>query len=79
MDLNTLFQSMTGGASGADNTAGKTASQAAEAVKNAFSSGGSEILQNMMQGSPSGDILKNMMSDSQKELYEKFNERFQNL
>ena len=79
MDLNTLFQSMTGGASGADNTAGKTASQAAEAVKNAFSSDGSEILQNMMQGSPSGDILKNMMSDSQKELYEKFNERFQNL
>lgn len=27
----------------------------------------------------SGDALKNMMSDSQKELYKKFNERFQNL
>lgn len=37
------------------------------------------FLQNMMKGSSSGDILKNMMSDSQKELYEKFNERFQNL
>ena len=42
-------------------------------------SDGSEIFQNMMQGDSSGDVLKNMMSDSQKDLYEKFNERFQNL
>jgi len=42
-------------------------------------SAANNILRNMMKGAPSGDILKNMMSDSQKELYEKFNERFQNL
>lgn len=42
-----------------------------------FPAGG--IFQNMMKNAPSGDILKNMMSDSQKELYEKFNERFKDL
>lgn len=42
-----------------------------EAMKNSFF--------NMEQKNPSGDALKNMMTDSQKELYEKFNERFQNL
>ena len=29
--------------------------------------------------SSSGDVLKNMMSDSQKDLYEEFNKRFENL
>ena len=37
------------------------------------------ILQNMMRGTSGGDILKNMMSDSQMELYQKFNERFRNI
>lgn len=47
--------------------------------ENAFPAVPGGILQNMMQNASSGDILKNMMSDSQKELYKKFNERFQNL
>ena len=37
------------------------------------------LLQNMIKGTSSGDILKNMMSDSQMDLYQKFNERFENL
>lgn len=79
MDLNSLFQSMMNGSNGPDSGAENSASKAAETVKNAFSHDKNGIFQNMMQGSSSGDILKNMMSDSQKELYEKFNERFQNL
>lgn len=47
--------------------------------KSAFSMDTGKILQNMMQNASSGDVLKNMMSDSQMELYQKFNERFQNL
>lgn len=80
MDLNSLFQSMmSGNSQNADSETENAASKAAETVKNAFSKDKNGIFQNMMQGSSSGDILKNMMSDSQKELYEKFNERFQNL
>lgn len=72
MDLESLFQSMMNG--GKDNTAESSGHAADSGTKTADS-----ILKNMMQNASSGDILKNMMSDSQKELYEKFNRRFQNL
>lgn len=77
MDLETLFQGMMSGMQGTD-----TAHQSSENTGGADSSphtGADGFLRNMMQGASSGDVLKNMMSDSQKELYEKFNERFQNL
>lgn len=89
MDLDTLFQGMMGGsgyapershpsdADAADKTSGTDAGTSAGGHNTSVPAG--SILQNMMKGSPSGDVLKNMMSDSQKELYEKFNERFQNL
>lgn len=69
MDFESLFQNMMGG--GKEQTSGRSGDSG---EKNAGS-----ILQSMMQNASSGDILKNIMSDSQKELYEKFNERFQNL
>lgn len=72
MDLESLFQSMMNG--NRDRSTDNSGSSSDSGQKNADS-----ILQNMMQNASSGDILKNMMSDSQKELYEKFNERFQNL
>lgn len=72
MDLESLFQSMMNG--GKDNTAESSDHAADTGTKTVDS-----ILKNMMQNASSGDILKNMMSDSQKELYEKFNRRFQNL
>lgn len=72
MDLESLFQSMMNG--NRDRSTDNSGSSSDSGKKNADS-----ILQNMMQNASSGDILKNMMSDSQKELYEKFNERFQNL
>lgn len=82
MDFETLFGQMAGmGQHDADNfSRQQSASGDASASGKSdspFSANG--IFQNMMKGAPSGDILKNMMSDSQKELYEKFNERFQNL
>lgn len=80
MDLETLFQGMMGGM---PETGTDTASRDKEkdsGGKSAFPAGTGGILRNMMQdASDSGDILKNMMSDSQKELYEKFNERFENI
>lgn len=74
MDLETLFQGMMGGS-------GNTSHENADDSRSsrAENTGKGEMLKNMMQGSPSGDVLKNMMTDTQKELYEKFNERFQNL
>ena len=68
MDFESLFQNMMNGSK----EHGSDSDDSGE--KNADS-----ILKSMMQHAPSGDILKNIMSDSQKELYEKFNERFQNL
>ena len=79
MDLETLFQSMMSGGRGGSDDSADTSHSGSEAAKNPLFSGGGQIFQNMMQGNPSGDVLKNMMSDSQRELYEKFNERFQNL
>lgn len=80
MDLESLFQGMM---SGMQETGTDAASQDKEndsSGKSAFPAGTGGILQNMMRGnSDSGDILKNMMSDSQKELYEKFNKRFENI
>lgn len=82
MDLESLFQSMMSGGFGgkAQTPEGPDAGGESEkTAQNAASANTGEILKNVMQNAPSGDILKNMMSDSQKELYEKFNERFQNL
>ncbi len=93
MDLDTLFQSMMngGGVSGEnpDKTHDTAAADSADtsdgghqgtsSENQPFSSGTDNILQKVMQKAPSGDVLKNMMSDSQKELYEKFNERFREL
>ncbi|MCI9296412.1 MAG: hypothetical protein HFI10_03125 [Lachnospiraceae bacterium] len=89
MDFDALFQGMMGGfgdtpersAPFAADTAGSTSGTDAEASPDAQNSPfpANGILRNMMKGSPGGDVLKNMMSDSQKELYEKFNERFQNI
>lgn len=82
MNLETLFQSMMGGNSGektASSDGSKSAAEGGKTPHPAASANTGEILRNMMANASSGDILKNMMSDSQKELYEKFNERFQNL
>lgn len=77
MDLESLFEGMMSGMQNTD-----AAGQSAENKDNAAGPSRPDakgFLQNMMQNASSGDVLKNMMSDSQMELYEKFNERFQNL
>lgn len=82
MDFETLFGQMMGtkqhdsDSSSTEHSADGDASDKAKS-DTPFPAGG--IFQNMMKNAPSGDILKNMMSDSQKELYEKFNERFKDL
>lgn len=81
MDLETLFQSMMSGGAGAgavDRKGSDIDHENDQTSQNASRATG-DVLKNMMQGASSGDILKNMMSDSQKELYEKFNERFRDL
>lgn len=80
MDFETLFGQMMGtGQHDTDSSSKKRSApgDAPEKTDTPFPAGG--LFQSMMKSAPSGDILKNMMSDSQKELYEKFNERFQNL
>lgn len=77
MDLETLFQGMMSGMQNAD-TAGNGGENADDAAQSSRT-GAEGVLRNMMQNASNGDVLKNMMSDSQMELYEKFNERFQNL
>lgn len=80
MDFETLFGQMMGtGQQDTDSSSKKQSApdDAPGKTDTPFPAGG--LFQNMMKSAPSGDILKNMMSDSQKELYEKFNERFQNL
>lgn len=82
MDFETLFGQMMGtdrhdsDSSSTEHSADGNTSDKAKS-DTPFPAGG--IFQNMMKNAPSGDILKNMMSDSQKELYEKFNERFKDL
>lgn len=81
MDLESLFQGLMSGVqeTGTD-AASRENKENDSSGKSAFPAGTGGILQSMMQNaSGSGDILKNMMSDSQKELYEKFNERFENI
>lgn len=82
MDLETLFQSMMPGNPSAGETGPAPSDPDREVHKspgdNAENAAG-EIFKNRMAQAPSGDILKNMMNDSQKELYEKFNERFKDL
>lgn len=82
MDFETLFgQMMSAGQHEADSSSKKQSApgDASDKAKsdNPFPAGG--IFQNMIKNAPSGDILKNMMSDSQKEMYEKFNERFKSM
>ena len=69
MDFESLFQNMMSGSK----------EQTSDRSSDSTEKNTGSILQNMMKNASSGDILKNIMSDSQKELYEKFNERFQNL
>lgn len=82
MDFETLFGQMMGtGQHEADSSSKKQSAPEDTSDKakpdNPFPAGA--LFQNMMKNAPSGDILKNMMSDSQKEMYEKFNDRFKNL
>lgn len=82
MNLETLFQSMMDSNSSektASSDGSKSAAESSKAPHPTASTNTGEILKSMMSNASSGDILKNMMSDSQKELYKKFNERFQNL
>lgn len=85
MDFETLFGQMMGQhdtdssfqKQSADGDASDESKSDDPKSESPFPAGG--IFQNMMKNAPSGDLLKNMMSDSQKELYEKFNERFKDL
>lgn len=91
MDLDTLFQNFTGGGKeeeakeGSDQASSsdkeKSASDHASDKETASSSAqAGKLLKAMMgSGSPPEDMLKNMMSSSQKDLFEKFNERFKNI
>lgn len=80
MDLESLFQGMMGGMAEAGTDTASRDKEKDSGGKSAFPADTGKILRNMMQdASDSSDILKNMMSDSQKELYEKFNERFENI
>ena len=76
MDLESLFQGMMGGMRGAE----ENDSKKRDVDSFSQSSVRETPLQNMMmRGAVDGDVLKNMMNDTQRELYEKFNERFQTL
>lgn len=70
MDLESLFQGMMGGMHGFDT--GNSKQKDVDRTSQPFKDMEKPDFSN-------GDVLKNMMNDSQKELYEKFNERFRNL
>ncbi len=80
MDFETLFGQMAGmGQPDAGHDREKQSGSGSAPEKSGAPFPANNLFQNIMKGAPSGDVLTNMMSDSQKELYEKFNERFQNL
>ena len=70
MDLESLFQGMMGGMQ-VDNP-GNSKQKDVDHPSQFF-------VKTEMPDLSGGDVLKNMMNDSQRELYEKFNERFQNM
>lgn len=81
MDFESMFRSMTGGASDKTSDNKNTESKSDTAHEGPSPSQTGNILKAMMGQSAgsSEDMLKNMMSSSQIDLFNKFNERFQNI
>lgn len=77
MDLESLFQGMMSGMQTANTeTGGNSNDRSGQSADSDKKNNNNAAFQNKKG---TGDILKNMMSDTQKELYEKFNKRFENL
>lgn len=80
MDLENIFRQMGSAASDIENfkhseTSGDTGKEKRENAGNPANN----LMQSLMSGGSSGDVLKNMMTEEQTALYEKFNKRFQDL
>ncbi len=81
MDFESMFRSMAGGASDKTSDSKSTESKSDTEREGPSPSQAGNILKAMMGQSAgsSEDMLKNMMSSSQIDLFNKFNERFQNI